>query len=789
MKKVMIGICSICTIGGSLYLYFANNGHAYSVPEALCVLVMGIVLCWIALLMYHRLHSCKKNVKVFISIFAALFVLGSTGLFYIIQPELFVDDVLVTMQCGQKNEKAKGAGVVIYNWIQDGEEKSANSLELASSINAGWDEENNRYLYINSDGSGYGEMVFRIPGGTQCSILLDRNTYCGIVEISSNASNDRIVQDLYAETVSTYLYDVPEAALLPMADMALILLSVAVCLIIPSYILASLLVTLWCAVFDTLFKRRKCDWASIILGLSSVLLPVTYILFLFTTNSGEISFIAIMRICIMCVIISLGTYIVIRVATRSNLIGYVMSVLLSLCIFSAGYIQNLLLDLAEEVDVFLYLTTACSLVLLVLGKWRNKLKVSLFVSMSILCFSIMLCGFSLPQSLNIYNQQRNSNGEEYIKTAFNTDLVGSEDVPNIYWIHADGMLGFDSFEKYFGDAQLEFADELISRGFEVNRHAYFSAGHFTNSCVPALLCPEFYDSFIQPTVESDADYDFLIRDTQDGQAVQTQNILSTLRYNTEIGSGLRKANYNISLSASSFVDFYFGDTDHHFYTPGKGVLCDGQNYKADNVVLLADNSKIFIDTFAQPLHDIYFELFPMKQEKTVGMVQSSEIDTASGNNVFVVIAKQAMELLDPPYFSLIYFNDCHTPFDINEYGETVREDSTNVFDYPEAHKYETKVIIKMLDAILAKDPDAIIIIQGDHGLHGNTEQDFQAAFGADASADELWNCVMSAVRIPEKYRNGEEEYAFTNPLNISRYLVNRFVGQNYEYLPANTPIK
>lgn len=44
---------------------------------------------------------------------------------------------------------------------------------------------------------------------------------------------------------------------------------------------------------------------------------------------------------------------------------------------------------------------------------------------------------------------------------------------------------------------------------------------------------------------------------------------------------------------------------------------------------------------------------------------------------------------------------------------------------------------------------------------------------------------MSAIRVPEKYQTGEEHYAMENPLNISRYLVNSFVGRNYEYLPAN----
>lgn len=789
MQKNLLRVCAICTLCGILYLYLIMSKSSNKLLEVAFILIAIMGFYWVSRLLQNRMSFHGKRTKIFLCILTIIITLGSSGLFYQACPEMFTNDVLITVRCGQKNESAKSAEVSIYKYIIDGVQESASSLELVSSVNAGWDEKNSRYLYVNSDGSGYGEMVFRVPGGKQCSILFDRHSYCGIVEISNNVNSDEIRKDLYLDAVSTYLYNVPTTMPLPLKDIALLLTLCAVCLVFPSYILASLLTVLYLSFKDVIYKQKKCDWASIVLGLSCALLPLAYILFLFTTNSGEIQFIVAIRICAILTVISCATYILIRLATRSNLIGYVITFLVLISIFVSNHIQNIMPKSLDGVNVFLILIGICCLIMMILGRWRTKMKLPLIVASGILFFSIMLCSFSLPKCLSIYNQQRNSNGEEYIKKTFNTEMVGIEDVPNIYWIHVDGMLGFDAFEKYFNDDQYQFAQELTSRGFEINRHAYFSAGHFTNSCVPALFCPDFYDSYIQPRVESDVDYDFLVRDTQDAQAVKTQNILSMLRCNTEIGTALRKANYNITLSAPSFASFYFGDKDHHFYTPGNGILCDSQTHTANNVILPSDNSAMFISTFMQPLSSIYSSLFSTQQEKVVGIVQSSDVDTASGNSILAVIAKQAIELSNPPFLSLIYFNECHTPFDINQYGEIVREDSTNVFDYPEAHKYETKVIIKMLDAILAKDPDAIIIIQGDHGLHGNTEQDFQAAFGADASADELWNCVMSAVRIPEKYRSGEEEYAFTNPLNISRYLVNRFVGQNYEYLPANTPIK
>ncbi|MBQ4419010.1 MAG: hypothetical protein II870_05175, partial [Synergistaceae bacterium] len=110
-------------------------------------------------------------------------------------------------------------------------------------------------------------------------------------------------------------------------------------------------------------------------------------------------------------------------------------------------------------------------------------------------------------------------------------------------------------------------------------------------------------------------------------------------------------------------------------------------------------------------------------------------------------------------------------------------------NYHAQHVWSGKVLINMIDLILAKDPDAVIIIQSDHGLHGNNEQEFKAAFPDkfnSNTAKELWNSTMSAIRVPDKFKTGEEHYALNNPLNITRYLVNNFVGaNNYEYLSPN----
>jgi len=42
--------------------------------------------------------------------------------------------------------------------------------------------------------------------------------------------------------------------------------------------------------------------------------------------------------------------------------------------------------------------------------------------------------------------------------------------------------------------------------------------------------------------------------------------------------------------------------------------------------------------------------------------------------------------------------------------------------------------------------------------------------------------VFSAVRIPPDFQSSTVEKVMQDPRNIARYLVNRFVGENYQYL-------
>ena len=101
--------------------------------------------------------------------------------------------------------------------------------------------------------------------------------------------------------------------------------------------------------------------------------------------------------------------------------------------------------------------------------------------------------------------------------------------------------------------------------------------------------------------------------------------------------------------------------------------------------------------------------------------------------------------------------------------------------YPTAHAYTVYMLITMIDMILEQNPNTVIVIQSDHGFHLDDIQTQLLEDGfSEAEVASLQNSVMSAVRIPEQYGGLDVPL---NPLNITRELVNRFVGPNYQLLP------
>lgn len=371
--------------------------------------------------------------------------------------------------------------------------------------------------------------------------------------------------------------------------------------------------------------------------------------------------------------------------------------------------------------------------------------------------------------------------------------------PNVYWIHADGMLGMNAFEKYYNDPQSEFSEALFERGFEINPSASLEAAHQTALAIPMLTNPYSYDHYLKQ-----------LTDTHEAAMAMGDNYgrivaLTKLRQNNELLHAFERKGYAVYLaqSNSSFSPYYIPTKNSGiFFSSRRMVVYNGTESGAyRQITLEADLAPLenLSEFFSMALKltsqlllkedpEDYENWQPYTTQMSDAQLEEAVMGAWGGKTSPRPEIEGLYELLHgdykAPWLMVIHDSRAHYPYRHSENGEVVK-DSMDPLEYYSQHIYTSKVILNMVDMILAADPDAVIVIQADHGLHGNEEKDFKAAFGEDADAIELWNSTMSAIRVPEKYRTGEEHYALENPLNISRYLINNFVGRNYEYLPAN----
>ncbi|MDR0525653.1 MAG: hypothetical protein LBG90_07270 [Spirochaetaceae bacterium] len=134
-----------------------------------------------------------------------------------------------------------------------------------------------------------------------------------------------------------------------------------------------------------------------------------------------------------------------------------------------------------------------------------------------------------------------------------------------------------------------------------------------------------------------------------------------------------------------------------------------------------------------------------------------------------------------PQLVILYDLTAHASFAFNEDGSfNTGADLLLPQFYPGTHRYAAKKILGYIDAILSWDRNAVIVVEADHGLHvEKTRQAFLAEGKTDDDIRLAQNQTLSAVRIPKEWGGLESPL---DPLNISRELVNRYVGKNYRLL-------
>ena len=404
-------------------------------------------------------------------------------------------------------------------------------------------------------------------------------------------------------------------------------------------------------------------------------------------------------------------------------------------------------------------------------------------------------------------------GQTSDNTAFKTSFAAErfrESQPNIYWFHMDGMLGFDSFETYFGDDQKDFKEDLTDRGFMIFPHAALEANHSSQNAIPALMNPYFYDRVL--SWKFDPEYAASLgsnSDLVDDPSLRiTPNYIAnrTAMERNELVLAFNQVQANTNTIAS--LDIYFYPTVRQFYntldleTPLLEPLSDLTEASSfvSNIGALQNLAHLLSDIGPIPYpasaegRELFRGLLSREFaasaiDRNVDVFSHLSVDDYSALNLndWNFKADCLVDTLDrpAPRFTLISFPLAHGPFYYDEQGYFTIEGSDDPMRYRPHHRFATATLIDFIDLILEADPDAVIVLQADHGLHLLSEEEIAAAFGeGEAVQKGLWNQVMSAVRIPAEHQTEANFEILSDPRNISRYLINTYIGQNYDYIPS-----
>jgi hypothetical protein len=371
--------------------------------------------------------------------------------------------------------------------------------------------------------------------------------------------------------------------------------------------------------------------------------------------------------------------------------------------------------------------------------------------------------------------------------------------PNIYWIHFDGAMSFDNVEQYLGDSQEDIKQEFAGRGFLINGGAYNSSGFASTVLgVTSLLNPDVYDATIWQLHEQVFTLPFkeraqmIINYTEQFGGI---NDIYDLNLTPELFSAFFEAGYQPILQFGLAGGGPFNSPIYRWYDyrghPGKYLeISQYADITLRNFLeLLSKTSSIVARDWERVLNLIPAEIESLDlQDLPEYLYELNNIQIDS------IYEKEQMRiLLDIFNFNqgnfakpiIVYFDvdQLHAPY-VVEGGIT--GSVLGLPSYHWRHKDMVISILKEIDMILRYDEDAIIIIQADHGVHLSNEWLTDNGYSLKEIADINYG-TFSAIRIPEKYGGLDKPL---NPMNITRELVNRFVGKgNYELLSDQVPFE
>lgn len=551
------------------------------------------------------------------------------------------------------------------------------------------------------------------------------------------------------------------------------------------------------------FTKKPITWWAFAV---SFIMPIAPLFYLYNKNAAEISFIYILFACVALGIIVEIAYLLGLVVFRSTISGLSLAIIVTICLVLMKPIHGGMLSLSQKLSIqFRY-------VALIIGIPSLAILVGILLAVKKLpnATSALLAFFICVLVLiNVVTSMRFvlSHKTEYsIKTQYTVD--NTTELPNVYFFFMDGAMGLDVFDKYYENGTSEFRFKMTEDGFIVNGAATLDAKHSTSIVMPMIFCPSFYDEFLEQALKDKQDMD---RDTF--MATYSRE-LNEAHCNNELILALRSKGYDSYVITGQYRPFLPMHTDrfylvNHHISDTAGTIfsltekdtpysieANFNPAETSGMAMLNVMSLIIPDFLAERIaarltkdeQTEFFESF----RSVPSTLSAEEISRLfAGNEIAIQYYNGLAQSLNEtihfagPKFVLIHNFMLHLPYGIQN-ADYVRgpwpEGETDLPDFEEHYLYVLNVLEQMTKLVIENDPNAVIVVLGDHGIHGEWYETAIAERFGYRAIEQFQDSVLYGMYIPEGLEIEEKTFALTDPRNITRWLVNHFVGSNYEYL-------
>lgn len=565
-----------------------------------------------------------------------------------------------------------------------------------------------------------------------------------------------------------------------------------------------------------IIMSKKVSKKTLLLALLSTLWVFIPILSSYSTNIGEVSIGFVIQFACACIVGTLVIFSLMTLILRSPFASFAACVIGWFGV-SASY--SAITGLSRTLWIpLLYVAIPYIIILLILffgtGFGIKKLMEHYhpneknIIKLLSAVVGILLIISIIP--IVVYSVQSDIVDSETTVNSANFSINTSLPKPNIYWIHAESMLNERTLEKYWGNETVGFTKTLENKGFFVNPNAEIRGYSETKYALPALMCPNYYDAY-----EEYYQSEYINDEWNPETKLRSISTISqrNYKYNNELLSAFSKAGYTTYGAMHAPNIYYVGSTsfeDVYLYLPDS-VAYSISNNKVDVMGEIGsiNNELQFVEYTTYPLylaiyrlglHGVYWDykleaLSPISLPKdyvpkniTTNIMNGTDWLHEPYSGLLNSVS-HSLDNAPSPKLVCIYPRAAHMDPSLDEDGNSLALSNPShdeiVRGYYGQYLFSEKFILYLVETIQEKDPNAIIIIQGDHGplirLSENNPEVLKDLFGPSANVIELRNHVLSAIYLPEAYRTENATQILSNPLNIARYLVNNFVGENYQY--------